>query len=354
MTNKQYPGGASVARLDDERKGPVRLRSPIVPASIPGPVARDSAVVAAPDGQPHVRDELHAGLTAHATAISSKYFYDPLGSRLFDAITRLPEYYLTRTEAGVFSRYIHEIGRIAGRGGTLVDLGAGNCEKAKRLFGVLQPVQYVAVDISAEYLRDALSSLQRLYPGMDMLALGQDLAEPFSLPQTVRPERRLFFYPGSSIGNFTPEQVETFLRGLRAQCGHDGGLLIGVDLVKDKSILDAAYDDALGVTAAFNLNLLNHVNVLLGSDFELRDWRHRAFFNAEMSRVEMHLEARRPMTVTWPGGARTFSEGERIHTENSYKYRLADFEAILLAAGFRHVTAWTDDRQWYAVCHARA
>ncbi|HZP93417.1 MAG TPA: L-histidine N(alpha)-methyltransferase [Burkholderiales bacterium] len=307
-----------------------------------------------PGGWQDARGELHEGLCAPAAFISSKYFYDPLGSRLFDAITRLPEYYLTRAENDIFSRHARDIGRATGRGVTLIDLGAGNCEKAKRLFGVLQPAQYVAVDISTDYLRDALDGLRCLFPGMDMLALELDLSAPFSLPDTVGEHKRLFFYPGSSIGNFTPEQAGRFLSGLHAQCPRDGGLLLGVDLVKDASVLDAAYDDSLGVTAAFNLNLLCHVNALLGSDFDVKDWRHRSFFNARMSRVEMHLEARRRVTVAWTGGTRAFEKGERIRTEYSYKYRLEDVESLLNRAAFRDVTAWTDEKKWFAVFHARA
>lgn len=329
-----------------------------VPGDDPGAAAaaapRDYRHPSVPGGYPGARVELHAALLASAPFIPSKYFYDPLGSRLFEAITRLPEYYLTRVETGIFSRYAQQIGRITGRGATLIDLGAGNCEKAKRLFGVLQPEQYVAVDLSTEYLREALNSMRYLFSGMEMLALALDLSGPFSLPDAVRARKRLFFYPGSSIGNFTPEQAHAFLAAVRSQCDEDGAILISVDLVKDKAVLDAAYDDALGVTAAFNLNVLEHVNALLGSDFDFRDWRHVAFFNEPASRVEMHLEAKRGVSVTWPGGGRDFERGERIHTENSYKYRLRDFEVMLTRAGFRDLIAWTDEKQWYAVCYARA
>lgn len=355
MTNKQHRGGPIAARLDRSQSTTpaAHQRRAAAPAAIQSAVHERAG-----SGMPHQaaagRDELRAGLCAPVAFVSSKYFYDPLGSRLFDAITRLPEYYLTRTESAIFARHGHDIGRAAGRGGTLIDLGAGNCEKARRLFGVLQPAQYVAVDISAEYLREALNGLRCLYPAIEMLALGHDLAQPLSLPEAVRQGKRLFFYPGSSIGNFTPEQAEHFLRGLHDECGEDGGLLIGVDLVKDKPLLDAAYDDALGVTAAFNLNLLKQVNAVLGSDFDVNEWRHHAFFDPHKSRVEMHLEARRTVNVSWPGGGRTFRAGERIHTENSYKYRLADFKALLGRAGFGEISAWTDERDWYAVLHARA
>lgn len=298
------------------------------------------------------RENLVAGLTAPSARISSKYFYDSLGSHLFDAITHLPEYYPTRTEAAIFARHLGEIAQSTGTGSTLIDLGAGNCEKARGLFGALRPAQYVAVDISAEYLRGALSWLRHRHPEIAMTALGLDMSAGVALPATVPAGKRLFFFPGSSIGNFTPEEAQAFLSGLHGQCDADGGLLIGVDLVKDKSVIDAAYDDTLGVTAAFNLNALSHVNAVLGSDFDLRDWRHCGFFDPELSRVEMHVETRLEVEVGWPGGSRHFEAGERIHTENSYKYRLEDFGMMLQRAGFRSVRSWTDQRNWFAVCHA--
>jgi len=298
------------------------------------------------------RENLIAGLAAPSARISSKYFYDSLGSHLFEAITHLPEYYPTRTEAAIFARHGGEIAQATGTGSTLIDLGAGNCQKARSLFGALRPAQYVAVDISADYLRDALSYLQHRHPEIAMTALGLDMSAGLSLPASVPVDKRLFFFPGSSIGNFTPEEAAGFLSGLRSQCDGDGGLLIGVDLVKDKSIIDAAYDDALGVTAAFNLNALSHINAVLGSDFDLRDWRHCGFFDPELSRVEMHVETRLEVNVQWPGGSRRFEAGERIHTENSYKYRLEDFGMMLQRAGFRSVKSWTDQRNWFAVCYA--
>lgn len=300
------------------------------------------------------RESLIAGLTAPSARISSKYFYDSLGSRLFDAITHLPEYYPTRTEAAIFARHLGEIAQVTGTGSTLIDLGAGNCEKARALFGALRPAQYVAVDISADYLRDALSCLQHRHPEIAMTALGLDMSTGIVLPGSVPAGKRLFFFPGSSIGNLTPEEAQEFLSGLRGQCDDDGGLLIGVDLVKDKAIIDAAYDDTLGVTAAFNLNALSHVNSLLGSDFDLRDWRHCGFFDPDLSRVEMHVETRLETDVAWPGGSRHFEAGERIHTENSYKYRLEDFSMMLQRAGFRNVSSWTDQRNWFSVCYASA
>lgn len=286
--------------------------------------------------------------------ISPKYFYDALGSRLFEAICELAEYYPTRTEARIFDLHLNEIAKATGASATLIDLGAGNCAKAARLFDALQPVQYVPVDISVDFLHESVTALQHRYPLIQMLALGQDFSTGLVLPDTVRPERRLFFYPGSSIGNFNPMQALALLRRIRENCATDSGLLIGVDLIKERKLLEVAYDDALGVTAAFNLNLLLHLNRLLDADFNVREWHHRAFFNAEHSRVEMHLEARRNMIVNWRGGQRRFEEGERIHTENSYKYTQAQFTSLLQQAGFAQVQCWTDPDQWFMVCHARA
>ncbi|WP_234484783.1 L-histidine N(alpha)-methyltransferase [Noviherbaspirillum pedocola] len=304
----------------------------------------------ADSGSQGIIDELTQGLLARQATISPKYLYDPLGSRLFEAICELPEYYPTRTEAAIFDAHGADIAEAVGHGATLIDLGAGNCAKAARLFPLLKPAQYVPIDISADFLRGAVDSLQRRFPDIAMTALGMDFSSSLVLPDAVRRERRLFFYPGSSIGNFDPETALSFLRRLREA---NGDLLIGVDLIKDKAVLDAAYDDALGVTAAFNLNLLNHLNALLGADFQLREWRHRGFFHAERSRVEMHLEARRDIVVRWRGGERRFAEGERIHTENSYKYSADGFCDLLRQAGFEPAQRWTDERNPFLVCHAR-
>jgi dimethylhistidine N-methyltransferase len=300
------------------------------------------------------RRELIAGLMAPDAFVSPKYFYDAAGSRLFEAITALPEYYLTRTERALLSRYGREIARRIGPGTTLIDLGAGNCEKAKTLFKVLQPSRYVAVDVAADFLRRALAGLADAFPAIEMLGVCADISSGIILPGAVPLDRRLFFYPGSSIGNFTPDEALSLLQQIHEQCAGEGGLLIGVDLVKAETVLDAAYNDAGGVTAAFNLNLLNHINALIGSDFVASDWRHVAFFDAAMARIEMHLQARRTVRVTWPNGSRGFAEGERIHTEYSYKYELADFEDLLVRAGFRDVRHWTDAHRWFAVLHASA
>jgi dimethylhistidine N-methyltransferase len=301
-----------------------------------------------------IRAELSEGLLARNAYTSPKYLYDALGSKLFEAICELPEYYPTRTEAAIFDEHRAAIARSVGRGSTLIDLGAGNSAKAARLFSSLQPAQYVPVDISVDFLRESVQSLQQRFPQIKMTAVGMDFSSGLALPDQVRQEKRLYFYPGSSIGNFTPQQAMEFLSRLRESCQLDGGLLIGVDLVKDTAVLQAAYDDAIGVTSAFNLNLLHHLNTLLGANFDARDWRHRSFFNEALSRIEMHLEARREVEVVWPHDRRCFAEGERIHTECSYKYTRESFLRLLAEAGFGEALTWTDERGWFLVCHARA
>ena len=300
-----------------------------------------------------VRAELIAGLLASAAFTSPKYLYDALGSRLFEAITELPEYYPTRTEAAIFRAYAADMAALQPAAATLVDLGAGNCAKAAGLFEAFAPARYVAVDISVAFLRQALGSLQAQYPGLPMVGVGMDFSSAFSLPAQAGAGPHVLFYPGSSIGNFTPEAALLFLQQLRSAC-EGGGLLIGVDLCKPRALLEPAYDDALGVTAAFNRNLLMHLNALIGSNFKLADWQHVAFFNEADSRIEMHLQALRAVTVSWPGGERRFAKDERIHTENSYKWRQADFAKLLLSAGFAQTRAWTDERGWFAVFWAAA
>jgi dimethylhistidine N-methyltransferase len=300
-----------------------------------------------------IRDELLTGLQAPQASTSPKYLYDALGSKLFEAICELPEYYPTRTEAAIFDAHADEIAASVGRGRTVIDLGAGNCAKAARLFPVLEPAHYVPIDISVDFLRESVDTLQQRFPEMEITALGVDFSASLALPDNVGPAQRLFFYPGSSIGNFSPDDAVAFLSRL-AQAGDDvGGLLISVDLVKAKPVLDAAYDDALGVTASFNLNLLNHLNEVLDADFNVRSWQHVGFFNTELSRIEMHLEAKTAQTVRWRGGQRDFAAGERIHTENSYKYTAESFTALLERAGFTLQQAWIDPLGWFMVCHAK-
>jgi L-histidine Nalpha-methyltransferase len=300
-----------------------------------------------------IRRELSDGLLRPQASTSPKFFYNALGSSLFDAITRLDEYYPTRTEAAIFAEHgaamAAAVHASVGDECTLIDLGAANCAKAASLFEVLQPAQYVAVDISTDFLRAAMTALQQRHRTLPMLGVGMDFSANLELPAQVRDERRLFFYPGSSIGNFAPSDALAFLKRLRVG---GNGLLIGVDNVKGSAQLEAAYDDALGVTAAFNLNALLNINALIGADFAVRDWQHVARYDTALQRIEMLLQARRDLTVRWGAQQRKFAAGERIHTENSYKYTPAGFTALLNEAGFTKVQHWTDPQAWFSVYFA--
>ena len=302
-------------------------------------------------GGPHA--DLVAGLLATPASVSPKYFYDARGSELFGDITQLPEYYPTRTEQQIMATHGSAMAQQIGPVGTVIEWGAGNCAKACQLCALLAPERFVALDISVDCLHAGAEQLQAQCPAVDVQALAADLTADLTLPPDLPLERRLVFYPGSSIGNFDPPQALLLLQRMRALLGADGALLIGIDLVKPVEVLEAAYNDAAGVTAAFNRNLLRHANRLIGSDFGERDWAHHAFFNAERSRIEMHLKALREVVVHWPGHTRHFAQGETIHTENSYKFRLDTFSELLAQAGFSRVQPWTDARGWYAVVLAR-
>lgn len=302
-------------------------------------------------GGPHA--DLVAGLLATPASVSPKYFYDARGSELFGDITQLPEYYPTRTEQQIMATHGSAMAQQIGPVGTVIEWGAGNCAKACQLCALLAPERFVALDISVDCLQAGAEQLQAQCPAVEVQALAADLTADLTLPPDLPLERRLVFYPGSSIGNFDPPQALLLLQRMRALLGADGALLIGIDLVKPVEVLEAAYNDAAGVTAAFNRNLLRHANRLIGSDFGERDWAHHAFFNAERSRIEMHLKALREVVVHWPGHTRHFAQGETIHTENSYKFRLDTFSELLAQAGFSRVQPWTDARGWYAVVLAR-
>lgn len=298
-------------------------------------------------------DEVVLGLSSHPAYISPKFFYDAHGSALFAQITSLPEYYPTRTENAIMAECAAEIKRQAGAVSTLIELGAGNCRKAQALCAQLQPQRFVPLDISKEYLLEATADFREKLPGLAVYPVASDLTQAIVLPDHIPAASRLVFYPGSSIGNFDPAHAADLLRRVRDLLDDDGALLIGVDLLKDVDVLEAAYNDAAGVTAAFNLNMLQHINTIIGSDFADDDWRHVAFFNPVQSRIEMHLESVAETIVQWPDGERRFAAGERIHSENSYKYRVDDFVSLLAANGFGRSTVWTDPQNWFAIVLAR-
>ena len=297
--------------------------------------------------------EIIQGLEANPPTVSPRYLYDALGSQLFTAITELPEYYPTRTEHAIFAGHGAAIAASIGTGCTLVDLGAGDCAKAAQLIPQLMPSHYVAIDIAADYLRKAAHGIAQRFPAMQVTAIAMDFFEGLDWPEEIDKSRLLFFYPGSSIGNFSPKDAEQFLHKL-GQISPSSDLLIGVDLVKSTAVLEAAYDDALGVTACFNLNLLLHLNRLIGADFNVRNFQHHAIFNREASRIEMSLVARSNQQVRWNGGERHFAQGDALLTEYSYKYRKEDFQALLQRAGFEFVQCWQDEDNNFMVCHARS
>lgn len=307
--------------------------------------------------QSRARQQLSEGLTARPASIPCSYLYDALGSLLFAAITELPEYYPTRTEAALMSRHAAHIARLVSATDMLVDLGAGDCKKGARLLSSLPPADYLAIDVSRDCLVAGAQAVARDFPGIAVTAYVTDFSSGVQWPDGMRCERPLFFYPGSSIGNFSPDDAQRFLRGL-AGAGHktteERLLLAGVDLVKPVPMLEAAYADALGLTACFNLNLLRNVNQALGADFDVRQFRHRAVFDHRHSRIEMSLVSQRAQMVCWPGARRHFDKGELIITEHSYKYTIPDADDLLHSSGFEMLHRWTDDDESYLLCIARS
>ncbi|MBL0140560.1 MAG: L-histidine N(alpha)-methyltransferase [Betaproteobacteria bacterium] len=300
------------------------------------------------------RRELVEGLLREPAAIPPKYFYDELGCALYGAICRLSEYYPTRTEIELFQARRLEIASVIGPGRQFVDLGAGDCCKAKGWLPHLSPSRYVAVDIAIHEIAAALEKLAPDFPDLELVGVATDFSRALDLDGVLVDTPALFFYPGSSIGNFTPTQATAFLAGIRRYCAARPGssLLIGVDGKKAKATLDAAYDDALGVTAAFNRNSLRHLNAKFGFDFDVDGFSHVGFYNEAEGRIEMHLESIRDQEVLLDGRGRRFRPGDRIHTENSYKYAPAQFEAMLGDAGFTSVRRWDAQGVAYSVFHA--
>ena len=294
-----------------------------------------------------------AGLSARPKCIPPKYFYDSEGSRLFEAICAQPEYYLTRVEAALLQAEAQAIARSIGPVACMIEPGAGCCAKARFLLGPLQVAAYWPVDISGETLVQAAGRLAADHPALEVVAVQLDFtaAAGFAplLPQLPARGRRLVYYPGSSIGNAGPDEAVALLRQFRALAGKGGGLLIGFDLKKDAARLHAAYNDAAGVTAAFNLNLLARLNRELGADFRLEGFAHQAFYNAEAGRIEMHLISRARQQVTVAGTRVEFAAGESLHTENSYKYTPQEFAALAARAGFAFRDGWQDGAGLFAV-----
>ncbi|ABD87159.1 L-histidine N(alpha)-methyltransferase [Rhodopseudomonas palustris] len=293
------------------------------------------------------------GLSSHPKRLSPKYFYDAEGSALFEQITGLPEYYPTRTELGILRDRATEIGAMIPQGAALVEFGAGSTAKVRTLLPDCALGAYVPVDISGDFLNAQAAALRQDFPELAVYPVTADFTAPFALPHTVRELPKVGFFPGSTIGNFEPFEACGFLRSARAILGAEATLLIGVDLEKDDRVLSAAYNDAAGVTAKFNLNVLARINRELDGDFELSAFVHRAIYNRERHRIEMHLISRTAQTAHLLGHSITFRAGETIHTESSYKYSVERFNALARGAGWTPRALWTDADGMFSV-HALA
>jgi dimethylhistidine N-methyltransferase len=321
------------------------------------PVTSDGATPAAGrfeffDFEPDVadmREEVLAGLHARPKRLPPKYFYDEAGSKLFEAITQLPEYYLTRTELSLFDEHLDELAGAVGKGVCLVEYGSGTSLKIRKLLGRARPAAYVPVDISAGHLLAQSRALHRDHPWLDVFPACADFTTAFELPEPVRDLPRVGFFPGSSIGNFDAGGAVTFLRNARRTLGAGARLLVGVDRKKSRRVLEAAYNDAAGVTARFNLNMLAHVNRRLGADFDLDAFAHEAGYDEAAGCIRMFLRSRVDQQVSVAGEAISFAAGERIHTENSHKYDLGEFAGLAARGGFAVERMWTDRDAWFAL-----
>lgn len=296
------------------------------------------------------RSALIDGLSGRAKAIPCRFLYDARGSTLFDRICELPEYYPTRTELGILRAAAPEIAERAGPAAQMIELGGVNSAKARILLDALEaPAAYIPVDISREHLKASAEAIHAENPGLEVLAVCADYTQPFALPEAPGAGMRLGFFPGSTIGNLQPDEAIVFLAAWAERLGPGAAMVVGVDLRKDASILEPAYDDAQGVTAEFSKNLLVRANRELGADFDLHAFAHRARYDAAHGRVEIHLESLKAQTVHIDGLALPLQAGERIHVEDSYKYSIDGFRGIARAAGFRPAAVWTDPARLFSV-----
>ena len=301
-----------------------------------------------PDAEDLLGEVLH-GLACQPKRLPPKFFYDQRGSQLFDAITRLPEYYPTRTEIGILREQGEAIAAHLGHDSVLIELGSGSPLKIRVLLDSLRPAVYMPVDISGEHLRDSASHIARDYPQIQVEAVCADYSAGLQLPELPLDADRAAFFPGSSIGNFEPPAAVDLLRDVGEELGPGGALLIGVDLKKDRQQLDAAYNDSRQITAAFNLNLLTRINREANADFDTERFDHRAFYNAAQGRIEMHLVSTCSQQVRVNEQHFAFVPGESIHTENSYKYSIDEFHALGAKAGYEAEQVWTDADELFSV-----
>jgi L-histidine Nalpha-methyltransferase len=313
-------------------------------------VLAEASVVSSQNG--FLRDVL-SGLASAQKAIPPRWFYDQEGSRLFEDITRLPEYYPTRCERQILSTYIRQIAPLLGHNRVLVEFGAGSAAKTSELLGHAALSEYIAIDISGEFLRESIASLQARFPHIPMRAVEADFLRPMQLPQAVRQRGGIGFFPGSTLGNLSEAAAVNLLRTFGDELGPDAILLLGVDLLKDKAILLPAYDDRQGITAKFNLNLLGRINRELLGDIPVPAFEHEVRWNESLSRMEMHLRAQHDVQFRVADCIFSMKEGETIHTENSYKYTVRDIGLLLRAGGWIATGLWTDSDGYFAVLSAQ-
>jgi dimethylhistidine N-methyltransferase len=306
------------------------------------------------DGDGAFRADVLAGLASRPRAIPARWFYDRRGSELFEQITELPEYYPTRTEARLLRAYGGDIGRMTGAGRAVVEFGSGSSAKTPLLLSRIAPAAYIPIDISGDFLRQSATELGRRFPELPVLPVEGDFTKPLALPSIVKRLPRLGFFPGSTIGNLAPRAAVDLLRSMAETLGQGSMLLIGMDRLKGEDILIPAYDDAAGVTAAFNLNLLHRINSELDGDIPVDAFRHRAIWNDDQARIEMHLEATRDCYFSVAGHAFSIAAGETIHTENSHKYAPRDARLLLRSGGWSPLHEWTDPQGMFAILLAEA
>jgi len=306
------------------------------------------------DADPAFRDDVLAGLAAPIPAVPARWLYDLRGSELFEQITQLPEYYPTRVETALLLRYSRSVAEMAGRGDAVVEFGSGSSAKTPILLEAVEPAAYVPIDISGEFLMESAAALKKQFPLLPVYPVEADFMQAIELPRQVEAMGKLGFFPGSTIGNLVARTAVDLLRAMRDTLGEGSFLLIGMDRVKDEEALIRAYDDAQGITAEFNLNLLHRINAELNGDIPVGAFRHRAIWNDKMSRIEMHLEALQDVEFTVEGERFQFKAGETIHTENSHKYGLRDSRLLLRAAGWGVAKEWTDPEEQFAIILAQA
>ena len=303
---------------------------------------------------PQFRADVLDGLTGRPRAIPARWFYDRRGSELFEKITELPEYYPTRTERAILERACPEVAAITGAGRAVVEFGSGSSVKTPILLEAVEPSAYVPIDISGDFLRESSKALSARFPGLLVLPFEADFMKPLTLPRTISDTPKLGFFPGSTIGNMIPLMAVDLLRAMRTSLGLGAMLLIGMDRIKDEATLVNAYDDAAGVTAAFNMNLLARINRELDGTIPLDAFRHRAIWNDDRARIEMHLEATRDADFSVDGRPFSIPAGDTIHTENSHKYGARDARILLRSGGWTPIHDWTDPGERFALYLAEA